>query len=209
MFEVERKYRVRRRDFDTITACLFEWLWPALPALQEDKYLATDDPQLTVRVRSHKTSSGIVYLRTEKRKLRLPGCPNTNQEEEHEIERAEFTSLVRTRQAREFDQPLVVKKTRTEFEGTFEGLAVSVCLDRAMGPSGIKLGHFVELETMAQDAASVPAAHAVLRSLANAILPRCRKREKRGYRTILLDVLAERARAKSKKGKKKSNGKSK
>lgn len=198
MLEVERKYRVAHSDFAGITERLFKKLLTAKPVIQQDVYLCTDDPKLTLRVRCEKSQDGSVYLRTEKRKA--PGA-NTNAEVETVIDREEYLRLVAQHQATAYDTPLRIKKHRIHFYGSYGGRKVTICLDCVNGP-GIDLGHTVELETMVEAAEDVPNAHAVLKALAGSILPATSKREKRGYRTMLLEALTKRDQRRRKKAEK-------
>jgi adenylate cyclase class IV len=198
MFEVERKYKVRRRDFATIQAKLFKRLVPAVPLLQEDSYLRTDDPALTERVRRQRSYDNVVYLRTQKRKSGI-AC-NTNQECEEQIGRECYEALVLSRQAKLYGVPLAISKQRIEFYCCHAGHEVTVCLDTVRGPDDIRLGFLVELETMVSLPAQVKPAHEALRMLAQEILPASCKREKRGYRTMLREHLeARHQRSKAKK----------
>lgn len=188
MLEVERKYRVQHADFAGIMERLFKKLLTAKPVIQQDAYLCTDDPKLTLRVRREKSQDGSVYLRTEKRKA--PGA-NTNEEVETVIDREEYLRLISMHQATAYETPLRIRKHRIHFYGSYGGLKVTICLDCVNGP-GIDLGHTVELETMVASADQVATAHAVLKALAVSILPSTSKREKRGYRTMLMEELTKR-----------------
>src|SRR6476659_4163562 len=92
MLEVERKYKVRKRDFATIQAELFKRLLPAIPLLQLDTYLNSEDPAVTTRVRAEQFRDKTIYLLTEKRKCKVG--QNTNEENESEINHARYESLL-------------------------------------------------------------------------------------------------------------------
>jgi adenylate cyclase class IV len=197
MFEVERKYKVRRRDFAPIQAKLFKRLVRAVPLLQEDCYLRTDDPAVTTRVRRQKSYDRVLYLLTHKRKCRL--ASNTNQECEEEIDAQQYDQLLQQQQATLFGVPLAITKRRIEFYYTYDSRDVTVCLDTVRGPGNIRLGCLVELETMVSLPCQVKPAHCSLSLLAQEILPSTCQREKRGYRTMLRDYLEDANRRSKKK----------
>jgi adenylate cyclase class IV len=194
MLEVERKYKVRKRDFATIQAELFKRLLPAIPLLQLDTYLISEDPALTIRVRSEQSRDKTIYLLTEKRKCKVG--QNTNEENESEINQARYETLLSQKLAKAHNVTLAVKKRRIEFYYSQDGFVVTICLDEVWGPKGLHLGYMVELETMVEKVSSVESAQEALQRLAREVLPSTRSREKRGYRTMLLDALARKARAK-------------
>ena len=199
MIEAERKYKVRKKDVASIIAVMFKWLWPAVPLRQTDRYLTCHKGKRTNRIRRQESAKGTARLHTKKDKCKRG--PNTNRETEDSIRRRQYRRLKKKRQAYEFDLPLIVHKNRTEFRGVYKGWEVAVCIDKAEGPDGIWLGRFVELEIMVKKPRQIEAAHRILRKLARDILPGKLKREKRGYRTILLDKIAERRKRAKKKEK--------
>jgi adenylate cyclase class IV len=193
MYEAEQKYRVKKRHFGPIIGKLLRRLATATTEIQHDFYLCSDDPELTERVRRTETAGGIDHVKTEKRKYRQKGCPNTNVEKNKNISKKRAENLINIRQATAFDHPLIcVKNPRVEFLVSFRGLDVKVCLDvKVTSGDGIKLGRFVEFERECETEAEIAEAHVVSSALARSILPKSAVREWRGYRTMLVEVLAE------------------
>ena len=190
-YEVERKYRVGRKHFSAIEVTLLDMGFQAVPTKQLDTYLHVAKPRVTRRVRRERGPEGTVFLRTDKCKSKVGA--NTNREHEVAISEARYRAAVRDQVMSLYDTPLQVKKRRLHFHGVFQQQAVTVCLDiKASGGDGIKLGRFVELEAMVPSAEDIPGAHQLLKALAGAVLPKCRKRELRGYRNMLVEALARR-----------------
>jgi adenylate cyclase class IV len=200
--EVERKYRIKRKDIDKIVRRLFDRLFTATPLLQEDRYLESAKG-VTERVRREEAEGKVINLHTRKRKVHQKNSANTNIEEERQIDKRRHASLVKQRQAWSHKCPLVVRKTpRIDFRGKFAGVDVSVCIDRVKGPGGIRFGYFVELETMVDHYLEAQGAQVVLKNLKRELLGKKAKREMRGYRTMLLEELKKRAK-RAKKNRKK------
>ena len=190
-YEVERKYRVGRKHFPAIEVTLLDMGFRAVPTKQLDTYLHAAEPRVTRRVRRERGPDGTVYLRTDKCKSKVGR--NTNREVETGISEESYQSAVLNEVMSLYDTPLRVKKRRVHFHGEFDGEPVTVCLDlKARGGDDIMLGRFVELEIMVSSAEEIPGAHKLLKALAGEVLPRCRQRELRGYRTMLVEALARR-----------------
>jgi adenylate cyclase class IV len=202
-YEVERKYRVGRKHFPAIEAKLLDMGFQAVPTKQLDTYLHAAQPSVTRRVRRERGPDGTVYLRTDKCKSKVGR--NTNRERETEIAEESYDSAVANEVMSLYGTPLTIKKRRVHFHGKYDGASLTVCLDlKASGGDGIRLGRFVELEIMVPSAEDVPGAHKLLKALGKDVLPECRKRELRGYRTMLIEALARRDKKARKKARKKN-----
>lgn len=196
--EVERKYRIKRKQIDKIVQRLFKRLFSAKPLLQEDRYLNAARG-VTERVRREESANEVLLLNTKKRKVEQKDSPNTNFEDERQISQRQHKGFVERRQAFAHGHPLLVRKhPRIDFRGNFAGVPVSVCIDRIKGPGDLEFGYFVELEAMVDHYTEVQGAQRVLKALRKEILPRSAKRELRGYRSMLLEKLEKRAKSKKK-----------
>ena len=203
--EAERKHRYRKRQEGTIVRNLLAFFEEAHRARQLQVYLNSPKPSVTERVRREKVLDATTFVHT--RKVKCEEAANTNREHERNIRKNTYKRLIKERALTAFGMTCLVKKDRLHFHGEYDGYDVTICLDHAWGPKGIKLGRFVEFETMVKSRADIKAAQKMLKKLAREVLPRSCKREHHGYKTLALEAMAEYARQlrrekrKAKKGK--------
>jgi hypothetical protein len=210
--EVELKFSIKKKHEAKIVRRLLKRRCRVVPTMQTDTYLNTPDPRETLRVRKQRTTDGVEFFRTSKRKCKLPKdkrsrksekmLRNTNNEKERDITERRHDHLVRTKRMTAFGKTVYLRKRRVHFyDLVFRGYKITIALDKAWGPDDIKLGRRVEFEVMVETCGSVKGAKAAMRALAREDLPKGVKREFRGYRTLVLQALAKRAGKKYKKGK--------
>jgi adenylate cyclase class IV len=208
-FEVEQKWRVAEGDFGALASMLFDMWFSAFPCRQQDTYLDLRRKG-SRRVRKEVRADETVHFFTAKRKCHQ--APGTNHERERRVDAGFYERAVTFRTLHACGSPVLVNKRRIHFVGEFGGYNVTVCLDHVDGPNGLSLGHFVELETMVHAHQDIEEADRALDSLAAKLLPLDAKRERRGYKSLVLDALSARCggrhqdcdkcRSKSKKKKK-------
>ena len=189
-FEVERKYRVGEHDFPGIAQLLAKMRFSKSSARQKDTYLTSPAEGVNRRVRKErvKGSSPLKrYYLTCKRKVQEGGV--ANEEDEVSISKETYRRLADTEPLISSGMSVVVRKGRVHFRGSFEGRAVTVCLDRVWGSGGFDLGFFVELEVLVKAAQEIEDAHELLSRLRQKILPASAIRERRGYRSLVLEQI--------------------
>jgi adenylate cyclase class IV len=181
-FEVEDKYRTRKNAFGPLAVSLRERGFSEKRLVQTDHHIRPLEKGRNRRVRKQQSESTVVYFLTDKR--RVEGSDNTRHEDERNISVHSFAAYTRLTLQNSGVRSIVYKK-RIQFDGTFQGRNVSVCLDDVTAEDGFRIGFFVEFECLVEDSADIEATRQLLSKLATSLLPGKRpRREVRSYRRL-------------------------
>jgi len=161
-YEVEVKYRLA--DYDQLVARLVQRRANREPAIdQEDTYLSHPSRDFAVtnealRIRRIRPENRITYKGPRQR-----GPTKTREEIEMILAPGDlaFSQLQRLFENLGFRPVATIRKSRTSFHVTQQGLDLEVALDRALG-----LGDFAEIEALAAHESELPAAQAAVLALA-------------------------------------------
>jgi adenylate cyclase class IV len=181
-FEVEDKYRSRKNAFVPLADRLRERGFSEKRLVQTDHHIRPLEKGRNRRVRKQQSDSTVVYFLTDKR--RVEGSDNTRHEDERNISVYSFAAYTRLT-LKNFGVRSIVYKKRIQFDGTFHGRSVSVCLDDVTAEDGFRIGYFVEFECLVEDSADIEATKQLLNKLARSLLPGTKpRRELRSYRRL-------------------------
>jgi adenylate cyclase, class 2 len=180
-YEVELKYRLT--DHSELQRRLIDKGAERGPEIsQEDIYLSHPSRDFAatneaMRIRRVGTDNRITY-----KGPRLSGPTKTREEIEITLTSGDeaFHQLVRLFENLGFRPVATVRKSRTPFHLQWRGREIEIVLDTAVG-----LGHFAEIETLAETDSELPAAQAAVQALAQEL--NLTEVEPRSYLRMLLE----------------------
>lgn len=146
MYEVEFKVELSREEKDKlITSFKERGFSPKGVTPQNDFYIeAKESPYGGFDLKRYRNEGG-KFIYTEKTWEILEGQP-IRKEDEHEVSKEEFESKVA-----QFPNAIAIKKDRAWFDGSYQGVKISITIDTVKFNHSLEERYFIEAEIVVED----------------------------------------------------------